>query len=81
MSEEDRQKLKEGKKNQLCSISQKELQQQIEKVIEKKKELLKGLKSKSGLPFKKEIIFEAKSRAHRQKHSLKNPTFFLLLKK
>ena len=45
MSEEEKQKLKVCKKNRIHCMSQEELQQRIEYVIEHMKELLKGWKS------------------------------------
>ena len=43
--EEDTRKLRQRKKNRICGITQEELQQRIDYVIEHLKELLKRLKS------------------------------------
>lgn len=45
MTEEDKQKLKEHKKNQICSKSEEELQQQLEQIVEQMNKILERLKS------------------------------------
>ena len=45
MSEEDRQKLREYKKNLFCGRSQEELQQRQEQIIEQRKQILERFKS------------------------------------
>lgn len=65
MSEEDRKKERECKKNQIHGMSQKDLPQRVEQLIQHLKELLRGL------VHNKRIIFEAKLRLIDKKYSVK----------
>ena len=48
MSEEDRQKLREHKKSRIRNMSQEELQQRLEQIIEQMKKIFDVLKSLKG---------------------------------
>ena len=69
MSEEDRQKLREHKKSRIRNMSQEELQQRLEQIIEQMKKIFDILKSLKGQPTAKEITSGFKSMTRRQQYS------------
>lgn len=68
VSDKDRQKLREYKKDQVRGMCQKELQQRVEQLIQHMKELLKKVEKLRVLAHYIRIYFEAKPR-HTGKNS------------